>query len=214
LNTYQYRLAYANSYMQDEMSFPVHRSNSLQPDHTHSLFLFHDFSFGGLLKRVALLGICMLLIADMVLFQKIMKKVSLQPNTFTFMLRGELPALLFAQQQKEQTYTIRFGDDLWHIAEKLYGSGYQWIAIARANNLKNPGLLSVGQELILPSSVDQREEQSPVHQKTYVVQSGDDLWHIAVKLYQNGYQWTKIAQVNHIENPGLIYPQQKLLLPR
>lgn len=47
-------------------------------------------------------------------------------------------------------YKVQKGDTLWSIAEKNYGSGYNWTDIAEANKLTNPGVLSEGQELTLP----------------------------------------------------------------
>lgn len=47
-------------------------------------------------------------------------------------------------------YTVRAGDDLWDIAVRAYGDGYQWVRIARANNLLNPDIIHVGNQLALP----------------------------------------------------------------
>ncbi len=47
-------------------------------------------------------------------------------------------------------YTVAEGDSLWDIAVRAYGDGYQWSAIAQANNLDNPDLIHVGNVLILP----------------------------------------------------------------
>jgi regulator of sigma E protease len=44
----------------------------------------------------------------------------------------------------------------------------------------------------------------------YEVLPGENLWGIAQKVYQNGYLWSKIAQDNHLENPGLIFVGQKI----
>ena len=49
-----------------------------------------------------------------------------------------------------KTYTVKADDDLWHIAENIYGSGYNWVDIAKANNLTNPGLIFKGQVLTIP----------------------------------------------------------------
>jgi nucleoid-associated protein YgaU len=49
-----------------------------------------------------------------------------------------------------------------------------------------------------------------------VVKSGDTLWGIAHHCYGNGTQYTKIFQSNRplIRNPHLIYPDQRLAVPR
>src|SRR5579883_2772441 len=52
---------------------------------------------------------------------------------------------------QQRTYTVQKGDNLWSIAEKVYGSGYNWISISRANNLVNPGVIHSGNVLVIPS---------------------------------------------------------------
>lgn len=46
--------------------------------------------------------------------------------------------------------TVR-GDNLWTLAEKVYGDGNKWRQIAKANKLRNPSRLHIGQELQLPA---------------------------------------------------------------
>ena len=48
---------------------------------------------------------------------------------------------------------------------------------------------------------------------TYTVQPGDDLWNIAVKVYNDGYKWTLIAKENNITNPGIIFAGDVLKTP-
>ena len=48
------------------------------------------------------------------------------------------------------TYTVVHGDSLWNISVRAYGDGYQWVKIAKANNLKNPGIIHAGNILTLP----------------------------------------------------------------
>lgn len=49
-----------------------------------------------------------------------------------------------------KTYTVRRGDSLWSIAQKVYGNGNHWQAIASANGIRDPRRLAVGQVLRLP----------------------------------------------------------------
>ena len=49
------------------------------------------------------------------------------------------------------TYTVQEGDNLFRIAQNLYGDGNQLGAIVAANKLSNPNLLKVGTELSIPT---------------------------------------------------------------
>ncbi len=49
-----------------------------------------------------------------------------------------------------KTYTVVQGDSLWKIAIAMYGDGYKWSEIARANALVNPDLIHAGNVLTLP----------------------------------------------------------------
>ena len=46
--------------------------------------------------------------------------------------------------------TVIKGDTLWAIAKKYYGDGNKYPEIARANNIANPNIISVGQKLLIP----------------------------------------------------------------
>jgi nucleoid-associated protein YgaU len=39
---------------------------------------------------------------------------------------------------------------LWAIAKKYYGDGNKYTEIAKANNISNPNVISVGQKLLIP----------------------------------------------------------------
>lgn len=49
------------------------------------------------------------------------------------------------------TYVVQAGDDLWKIAEEAYNDGYKWTEIAKANNITDPGMISTGQKLSIPT---------------------------------------------------------------
>jgi nucleoid-associated protein YgaU len=125
----------------------------------------------------------------------------------------------------EKTYTVVSGDNLWNIAEKYYGSGYNWTDIAKANSLVNPGVISVGHKLAMPevsvkspttaqASPSETVKTDAISGATYTVVKGDNLWNIAVRAYGDGYQWTKIAQENKLVNPSLIHSGNVLTIPR
>jgi nucleoid-associated protein YgaU len=50
----------------------------------------------------------------------------------------------------DRTYRVNRGDSLWIIARRLYGEGSAWTLLAKINNLENPNVLRIGQELSLP----------------------------------------------------------------
>jgi len=50
----------------------------------------------------------------------------------------------------QQTYTIKKGDTLWSIANRVYGNGQKWVDIAQANPSVDPQKLAVGQTIVLP----------------------------------------------------------------
>lgn len=115
------------------------------------------------------------------------------------------------------------GDNLWKIAEKQYGSGYNWVDIAKENKLKNANSLNEGQELKLPkTSVIVLEKPKAVAKATlptiegdsYTVVKGDHLWSIAVRAYSDGYKWVEIAKINNIAKPNYIEVGQVLKLSR
>ena len=48
------------------------------------------------------------------------------------------------------TYTVESGDNLWNIAEKVYGDGNKYTEIAKFNNIKDPSYIAPGQVIRLP----------------------------------------------------------------
>jgi nucleoid-associated protein YgaU len=132
-----------------------------------------------------------------------------------------------------ETYTVKSGDNLWKIAQSVYGSGYNWVDIASANKLANPSQIEIGQELTLPnvqaktatvkvtatnnansSNLTNNASQQSISGATYTVVKGDNLWTIAVRAYGDGYKWPEIAKENKLAHPGLIHPGNILTLPR
>jgi len=122
-----------------------------------------------------------------------------------------------------KTYKVQKGDHLWMIAEKYFGSGYNWVDIAKENKLVNPDRLLVGQELMIPKTEVIEPVELPVTGQVeaisgnkYTVEKSDNLWEIAVRAYGDGYQWTKIWQANEnlVKNPDIIQPGQVLSIPR
>lgn len=123
------------------------------------------------------------------------------------------------------THSVSEGEHLWVIAERYFNSGYNWVDIAEANELTNPNVLLVGQELTIPdveprlATVEPQVQQatafgSAIEGGEYTVAEGDHLWGIAVRAYQDGYRWVDIARANDLSNPNVIVPEQNLTIPR
>jgi nucleoid-associated protein YgaU len=50
----------------------------------------------------------------------------------------------------DRTYRVNRGDSLWIISRRIYGQGSSWTLLAKANDLRDPNKLRIGQELVLP----------------------------------------------------------------
>lgn len=61
---------------------------------------------------------------------------------------------------------------------------------------------------------DKSNSPAPTNATQYTVKKGDSLWAIARKTYGDGGKYTEILKVNSIKNPNLIYPDQKITLPK
>ena len=93
-------------------------------------------------------------------------------------------------------YTVQRGDTLWALAMR-----YQTTvnAIVERNNITNPDLIYVGEQLEIPTT--------GYTISTYTVQRGDTLWGIAQRFHTTvGH----LVALNHIKNPNLIFPGETL----
>ena len=132
------------------------------------------------------------------------------------------------QQEQQATYTVKASESLWDIATERYGSGYNWIDIAQANNMTNADQITEGQVLRMPN-VDPRlpevdalvqaemdapqTTQAAPRASTYTVKEGDSLWTIAQQVYGDGYAWTQIANANNLMAPDYIHVGTVLNMP-
>lgn len=121
-------------------------------------------------------------------------------------------------------YIVQQGDDLWHIGEKFYKSGFNAYDIALANKIDSGKPIEVGQKLIIPSVKPRQQtigEISSIQtsqviftEEKYVVQPGDSLSLIAQKAYGDLYLWPKILRANNLTNPDQIEVGMILNIPR
>ena len=62
----------------------------------------------------------------------------------------------------KKLYTVKKDDNLWKIAETIYGDGSKWNLIYEANEdiLDNPGDLRVGMELVIPEAPQKKSSEA------------------------------------------------------
>lgn len=116
------------------------------------------------------------------------------------------------------------GDHLWGIAEKFYKSGYNFVDIAKENNIVDVNNIEVGQELKIPQVAVKKitlEESAVdlavINTDNYTTVAGDYLWDIAVRAYNDGYAWTRIYEANKEvigSNPSVLYKGIVLTIPK
>lgn len=103
------------------------------------------------------------------------------------------------------THVVQRGENLFRIALR-YGTTVE--AIASANGIANPALINVGQTLTIPAGAQTSSPSTGA--TTYVVQSGDNLFRIALR-YNMSHVY--LAQYNNIANPSNIQVGQVLNIP-
>lgn len=139
-------------------------------------------------------------------------------------------------------YTVKEGDTLFTIAEKYYKDGYQYTELAKANSLSDVNTIEKDQVLEIPKlsevamaspspSASPTPSASPepevamgggnttiwglkIDGDSYTVVEGDWLSKIAGRAYGDIFAYKKLAEVNNIQNPDLIFPGQVLKIPR
>ncbi len=171
------------------------------------------------------LGIVVVVVAAILVFS-FLKGRNFNKTTSTQSTSTTAEQQANAAKELPKTYEVKEGDNLWTIAETIYGSGYNWVDLASANKMENPGLLYVGTKLIVPNakpiivkntvSAPATTEQAAnaITGDTYTVEKGDYLWEISVRAYGDGYKWVEIAKANSLSNPDLIFSGNVLKLPR
>lgn len=130
--------------------------------------------------------------------------------------------------EAETTYTVQPGDTLWMIAERFYGSGYEYPRLVEANagrimadgrRFTEAGVILPGWTLLIPPP----NPTSSDSQYTYLVKSGDTLARIAEHALGDASRWTEIFELNRgkavlpdgriFTEPDLIWPGLELQLP-
>jgi LysM repeat protein len=130
----------------------------------------------------------------------------------------------------QNVYVVQPGDTLSRIATRFNTT---IAALAQLNGIVNPNLIYVGQRLTVPgtggtggivptspppvvtvpgsaSPVPPTPVPTPVQQKTYTVQPGDNLFRLSLRF---GVSMQALMQTNRIANANLIYVGQVLVIP-
>ena len=108
---------------------------------------------------------------------------------------------------QESYYIVKSGDTLSSIAN-IYNTTVQ--QIVEINGISNPNLIFPGQRLRIPVGSYSTEPNEMGH-IVYTVRRGDNLWNISRKY---GTTVQEIVQLNNISNPNLIFPGQRLKIPK
>ena len=140
--------------------------------------------------------------------------------------------LVSVDTSNKTIHKVKPNDSLIMIAKEYFGDETKWDKIFEANkgNMSGPHSLYVGQELLIPDvTVEKAESQAfmaPVKKKqehditiniiTHKVQSGDSLYRIAEKYYDDPTMWEKIYEANKetIEDKDLLRKGQNLIIPQ
>ncbi len=111
----------------------------------------------------------------------------------------------------EETYVVQSGDTLFRIAVRF---GTTTAELATANGITNPRQIFPGQVLTIPgtqdSAINPEPTPSPSPTMTYIVQSGDTLFRIAVRF---GTTVTELQTLNNLTNSNVIFTGQQLIVP-
>lgn len=123
------------------------------------------------------------------------------------------------------TYTVEDGDTLGKIAYKYYGNASYYENLAEYNNMEDANVLSIGQEIKIPSNLplvmDYNYDNNEVvvnpyeEDETYTVKEGDTLFCIVRVQYNltNQEAVDKLATYNNLEDPNKLEVGQVLYIP-
>ncbi len=124
-------------------------------------------------------------------------------------------------------YIVQEGDTVSSIAQRMYGNELYGQQIMKANNLYTPDALDIGKTIVLPAvtplptmpvqgEIGTGLMTGPVTATgtTYIVQPGETLSDIALRVYGDNNAWTKIAQANSIADPNNVKEGTTLKIPQ
>ncbi len=103
-----------------------------------------------------------------------------------------------------RVYTVESGDSLWSISEKFYGTGENWVDIARRNYITNPQAMAIGTQLFIPSL------QHNVPSEKFPKITASDLGITSQDLSSNPQDIQKVADAR-ITPSSIFYPLKRFL---
>jgi len=128
-------------------------------------------------------------------------------------------------------HKVKPNDNLFAISRKYYGDEAKWhkIYVANRDNMSSPNVLDIGQELVIPEITHakkltlsmevplKKKQDSEMSIKTteHTVVSGDTLYHLARKYFDDSTMWHKIHEANEdtIMNENSLEEGQILIIP-
>ena len=128
-------------------------------------------------------------------------------------------------------HKVKPNDSLFKISRKYYGDETEWYKIYEANKdeMSGPNTIYIGQELLIPEitlakkitlsmkTPSKKKQDNVISIKTtsHIVVSGDTLYHLARKYYDDPTMWYKIYEANEdtIEDKSLLVKGQTLIIP-
>ncbi len=94
-------------------------------------------------------------------------------------------------------YNVESGDTLWDIARRYLGSWTKYNILMSLNNLQNEKIYP-GQILKIPLKTQNN---------VYIVQPGDTLWSISMKLLGDGNRFYEIIKLNDLQSDQVVEGQ-------
>jgi len=149
----------------------------------------------------------------------------------------EIEETIDAVDTKQEDFSVKTihkvisNDSLFKIARKYYGDEAKWHKIYEVNkdNMSGPNALYIGQELVIPEitlakkvilSIEtplkkKQDSEISINATRHTVVSGDTLYHLARKYYDDSTMWHKIYEANEdtIEDESFLVKGQILIIP-
>lgn len=151
-------------------------------------------------------------------------RVNLTLRFPSFVKEQKKPVKKIVAKKPLRTYVVQEGDDLWHISEQYYGSGFNAYDISQANSISDSSNISAGQKLVIPDVAPRQPTVGDISatstsqvtyvENKYIVQPGDSLSIIAEKVYGDVFAWPRLLQANKLSRPDQIEAGMVLIIPR